>query len=141
MLWFFKEEKNFSQDLMVNSQENHWFALSSQDVPTVMKNIHPIHTMVFRVPTRNDDDISLFIFPHCLRLSKEFCIKCLEEVVLPWIERGPYRGIYTWQQDSTPCHTSRRTQSCLQENFCNLIITPNIWLPSSSDCNGLDYYV
>ena len=45
-----------------------------------------------------------------------------------------------WQQNSAPCHTNRKTQFQLSENFYNHII-PNIWLHNSSDCNPLDYYV
>ena len=38
-------------------------------------------------------------------------IKCLEEVVLPWIERVAAERTYVWQQDFALCHTSkRRTQ-------------------------------
>ena len=47
---------------------------------------------------------------------------------------------YIWQQDSTLCYTSMRTQSCLSENLCNFI-TPNMLSHNSSDCNPLNYYV
>ena len=68
---------------MVNSQNNCWLALSSQDVPIVMKTKHLVHVMVFGVVTSNGDVLPPFISPHSLRLN----IKCLEEVELSWIER------------------------------------------------------
>ena len=88
---------------------------------------------------KDGDIIPLFIFSHGLRLNTEADVKCLEEVLLPWIERlTAWRRPYVWQQDSVPCHTSRK--SWLSENFCNHM-TPNTWLPNSLDCNSLGYYV
>ena len=44
------------------------------------------------------------------------------------------------QQDSAPCHTSRRTLARLSNNFsdCN---TPDMWPPNFPDCNPLHYYI
>ena len=136
---FFSDVKNFCQDQMMNTQNNHWFALSLQDALIMMKSKHPIHIMMFKVVTSNGDVMPSFIFPHALRLNTEAYIKCLKEVVF-WIKRMDAGRPYVWQQDPVPCHTSRRTQSWLSENFCNHI-TPNTWLPNSPDDNPLDYYV
>ena len=72
--------------------------------------------------------------------KKSISWKSLEEVVLFWIERVTARKPYVWQQNFASCHTSRRTQSWLIENFCDHIIL-NMWPPNSLDCNPLDYYV
>ena len=69
-----------------------------------------VHIMVFVVVTSNGDIMHLFIFLYCLTLYTEFCIKCLEEVVLFWIERLAARRSYVYQSDFVLCQTSRRTQ-------------------------------
>ena len=83
MPWYFSDEKNCCWSLIVNSQNNHWLALSPQDVPIVMKSKHPVHIMVFGLVTSDGDIMPPFIFPHGLRFNTEAYIKCLEKVVLP----------------------------------------------------------
>ena len=80
VFWFFTDEKNFCQDQMLNSQNNHWLALSPKDVLTVIKSAH---IMVFGVVIGDGNDMPLFIFPRDLILNMEAYINCLEEVVLP----------------------------------------------------------
>ena len=111
------------------------FLCQSEDRFILMKTKYPVHIMVFGVVSRNRDIMSLFIFPHGLRLN----IKCLEEVMLPYIERvaagRPVRLAVRL------CHTTNRRTLCwLLENFCGHI-TPNIWLPNSPNCNPFYYYV
>ncbi len=48
---------------------------------------HSVHIMVFGGITREGDVRPPFIFPLRLRLNTETYLKCLEEVVLLWIER------------------------------------------------------
>lgn len=64
----------------------------------------------------------------------------MEQTVLPWI-----RGIvgdrpWVWQQDSAPCHVSKRSMDWLQEN-CYDVVTKDQWPPSSPDLNPMDYFV
>ena len=47
----------------VNSQNNHWLALSSQNVPILMKTKQPFHIMDFGAVTSDGDVIPPFIFP------------------------------------------------------------------------------
>lgn len=140
MLWVFSDEKNFCQDQMVNTQNNRWLAVSPKDVPRVMKNKYPANIMVFGVVTSDGDVMPPFMFPQGLRLNTDGYIKCLEEVVLPWIKGVAGERPYAWQQDSAPCHTSRRSLAWLSDNFSDHI-TPDMWPPNSPDCNPLDYYV
>ena len=60
---------------MVNSQNNHWLALSPQDVPIVMKTKHPANITVFRMAINDSDVMPLFISSYGLN------VKCLEAVV------------------------------------------------------------
>ena len=56
-----------------------------------------------------------------------------------WIKRLAARRLYIWQQDSAPCHISRRTQFSQSENFCNHIAS-NIWLPNLLLCKSYPSY-
>ena len=49
------------------------------------------------VVTSDGDVIPLSVFPDGFRLNTEANIKCLEEVVLFWIERVANRRPYVWQ--------------------------------------------
>ena len=90
MLWFFPVEKNFCQDQIVNSQYNYWLTLFPQNVLILMKTKQPVHIMEFGVPATDGDVMPSYIFPCGSRLKTEAYIKCLEEVVLSWIERVCY---------------------------------------------------
>ena len=91
---------------MMNTQNNRWISLSLQDVQ--MKTKHPVHIMVFGVVTR-DGDVHLLHTqiggPHQVPGGRSATLD--------------RKGV--WQQDSVPCHTSRRTQSWLREHFCDHI--------------------
>ena len=85
MLYFwFLDEKNFSQDQRMNSQNNPWIALSLQGILIVMKIKYPVHIMIFVMFTCNSDIMPLFTFPYGLTLYTEAYIKCLS-----WIEKVP----------------------------------------------------
>ena len=102
--------------------------------PHKIKTKHPVHIMVFGVVTKDGDVMHPLIFPQGLKLNTEAYIKCLEEVVLLWIERVTAGEPYMWQWDSEPCDKSRRTQCWLWENFC-YHIPLNIWPPNFPDWN------
>ena len=70
---------------MVNSQNNYWLALSSQDILILMKIKLPVHIMVFGQVTSDGDPMPPPISPHGLRLNMES--KSLEEVMLALVER------------------------------------------------------
>ena len=91
---------------MVNSQNNCWLALSPQDVLILMKTKYQVHIRAFGMVTSNGDLIPPFIFPYGIRLNKEAYIKCLEEIVMPWIKReeDPISDKRT-----VICDSSRRT--------------------------------
>ncbi|QQP55437.1 Uncharacterized protein FKW44_008619, partial [Caligus rogercresseyi] len=46
---------------------------------------------------------------------------------------------YVFQQDSAPAHKSKETQAWLLENL-PYHWSPDLWPPSSPDCNPLDYF-
>ena len=86
------------------------------------------NTLVDQVVTSNTDLMPLFVFPRGLRFNTEDYIKCLEVVVLVWIEKVATRSPYFWQQGYPSSNSSRRLY-WLSENFCNHItadINPQI---------------
>ena len=124
---------------MVNSQNTHWLALSSQDVLILIKSKHPVHTMVFGVVTSNGNVMPSFIFPYGLRLNTEAYVNYLEKVVLPWIKRVFVgRPIYVATGLCTMPH--KRENPILTGNFCNHI-TPISGCLTPQICDPLDYYV
>ena len=88
------------------------------------------HHWVWRALSSDSDVMSSSIFSNGFRLDTEtLCVR-----------RGLCNpGSREWllenlQTDYAPCHTSRRTQCWLEENFCSPII-PNICPPKIRDCN------
>ena len=93
-LGLFSDEKNFHQDQMVNSQNNLWFALLTQSVPISMKIKHPVCIMVFEIVTSDNDIMAPFNFSRGRRLNIKVYVKCLKEVVQPWIKKVAARRPY-----------------------------------------------
>ena len=60
-------------------------------------------SLCFGVVTSDGDVIPPFIFLHVLRLNMEAYIKCLEDLMLFWIERMAAGRPYI-SQDSAPCN-------------------------------------
>ena len=78
--------------------------------------------------------------PDGLRLGAKDYVRLLEDHVKPWMDRVAKGKPYVFQQDSAPAHKARTTQAWL---FTNVPYhwTPDLWPPSSPDCNPLDYFV
>ncbi|KAK8374093.1 hypothetical protein O3P69_019943, partial [Scylla paramamosain] len=72
--------------------------------------------------------------------SSEVSIEVLQTHVKPWIEEVAAGRPYVWQQDSAPCHTSRKSQKWLSDNFFDFV-APDVWPPNSPDLNPMDYFV
>ncbi|QQP52271.1 Uncharacterized protein FKW44_004373, partial [Caligus rogercresseyi] len=88
----------------------------------------PAAVIVFGIISSNGDVMPPHFFLKGLRLDSE------GYVVAPWIKKVAAGRPYVFQQDSAPCHTSRKTQKWLSENLDDYT-SPNIWLPNSPDCN------
>ena len=101
----------------------------------LMKTKHLIDIMMFGVVTSSGYIMPPFIFLHDLRLNMNTYIKCLEELVLPWIEKVAAGRPYVCQQDSALCYTSRRNPFWRSDNFSDHITR----LPNSPDSNPFDY--
>lgn len=107
----------------------------------VIKTKHQESIMAFCVVTSDvDDPRPTCIFSVSFRLIPEAYIVCLGKVVLPWVERVAGVKYNIWQQHSAVCHTSKRTQSLLSDNFC-VHITLDILPFNYPNCKTLGYYV
>ena len=73
-------------------------------------------------------------------MNSDANVELLITVVNPWLTRVANGRPYVRQQDSSPCHTSRKSQKWLLANFYKYI-SPNDWPPNSTDLNAMDYYV
>ena len=140
MIWFFSDKKNFCQDQAVNNQNNHWLAVCSEDVPKVMQTKFPATVMVFGVVSSEGHIMPLYIFQKGLKVNMVEYLKVLEMHVLPWIRKVADGRPYVWQQDSAPCHTSRKTQLWLSNNFVDFV-SPHVWPPNLLDLNPIDFFV
>ena len=118
-LWFFSDEKNFCQDQAYNRQNHQWIAMCPKDVPRMMKTKFPNMVMVFGVISSNGDVMLPHIFETGLRVDTEIYLQVMETVVLPWIKQVAQDRPWVWQQDSVPCHVSKRSLTWLEEHCYN----------------------
>ena len=140
MLRFFSDEKNFVQDMKNNRQNDRWLAESPDEVPVVMHSKYPAHVMVLGVISNEGDIMEPVFIPDGLRLNAKEYVGLLEQHVKPWMDTVANGRPYVFQQDSAPAHKARTTQAWL---FANVPYhwSPDLWPPSSPDCNPLDYFV
>ena len=140
MIWFFSDEKNFCQDQVVNSQNNRWLAVCFKDVPKVMQTKFPATVMVFGVVSSKGHVMPPYIFPKGLMVNTVEYLKVLEMHLLHWIRKVAAGRPYVRQQDSAICHTSRKMQLWLSDNFVDFF-PPDVWPPNSPDLNPMDFFV
>ena len=140
MLRFFSDEKNFIQDRVTNKQNDRWLTDSPENVPISMHSKYPAHVMVLGVVSNEGDVMSPIFFPDGLRLGAKEYIKLLTTKIKPWMDEMANGREYVFQQDSAPAHTARITQAWLYTHVPHHW-SPDLWPPSSPDCNPLDYYV
>ena len=125
-LWFFSDEKNFTQDQKHNSPNNRCCVKNPHEVPIVGQTKFPAAVMVFGIISSDGDVMPPHFFPKGLRLNSEGYVALMKDVVAPWIKKVAAGRPYVFQQDSAPCHTSRKTQKWLAENLDDYM-SPNIW--------------
>lgn len=139
-LIFFSDEKNFSQDQMVNRRNDRWLCSDSDDVPVVMSTKFPASVMVLGVISNEGDVMPPFFFEGGLRVNADAYIHVMDTVVKPWIETIAGDRHYVFQQDGAPAHTANKTQAWLKKNLKEFW-SKDIWPPSSPDCNPCDYFL
>ena len=137
---FFSDEKNFDQDQKVYRRSDRWLWKDPDDVPSVMHTKFPATVMVLRVVSSEEDVMLPHFFQKGLRVNTAEYIKVLRDIVKPWMDTITDGRPYVFQQDSAPSHKAKVTQEWLEENV-PYHWSPDVWPPSSSDINPMDYYV
>jgi inhibitor of nuclear factor kappa-B kinase subunit alpha len=140
LLRFFSDEKNFDQDQKINRRNDRWICRDPEDVPIVMHTKFPASIMVLGVVSSDGDVMPPHFFETGLRLNADKYIDVLATVVKPWMDAKANGRDYVFQQDSAPAHKAKKTQAWLTMNV-PYHWSPDLWPPSSPDCNPLDYYV
>ncbi|QQP57794.1 Putative LOC100197594, partial [Caligus rogercresseyi] len=64
----------------------------------------------------------------------------MKKIVLPWIKKVAGERPWVWQQDSAPCHVSKKSQDLLAANTYDFVPKTH-WPPSSTDFNPMDYFL
>jgi inhibitor of nuclear factor kappa-B kinase subunit alpha len=143
MIWFFSDEKNFTQDQVFNKQNNRWIAMNNSDVPKVMKTKFAATVMVFGVISSEGDVMPPHIFEKGLRVNWKIYLDVMEKVVVPWCNKVANGRPWMWQQDSAPAHRCNKTQEWLADpaNGVFDFVPFSHWPPSSPDCNPCDYFL
>ena len=139
-LRFFSDEKNFTQEQKINRRNDRYLADNIEEVPIVMHVKFPLNVMVLAVVSSEGDVMPPFIFEKGVKLNSEVYIEVLNNVVKPWMHEVAKGRPYVFQQDSAPCHASKKTQAWLLENVYHHW-SPELWPPNSPDLNPLDYFV
>ena len=79
------------------------------------------------------------IFEAGLRVNTEIYLEVMRTKVLPWINELAGDRPWVWQQDSAPCHVSKKSLEWLEEH-CFDFVPKTHWPPSSPDLNPMDYF-
>lgn len=139
-LRFFSDEKIFTQQQKVNRRNDRYLTDDFEEVPIVMCVKFPVNVMVLGVVSSEGDVMLPHIFDKGSKLNSEAYIEVLKNVVKPWMDEVAGGRPYVFQQDSAPCHASKKTQAWLFENVYHHW-SPDLWPPNSPDLNPLDYFV
>lgn len=135
----FTDEKNWSVDPYSNRRNDRYMAVSKEDVDPsvryVAKNKFPAKAMSFGLVGTDG-----FVFKPIWiegNLDSKRYIQMLDEQVLPVLDNH-----YGVTQDGAPCHTSKATQSFLQQRLGSKgFWSKAMWPPNSPNLNPLDYHV
>ena len=117
-----------------------WIATNNRNVPRVMKTKFPATVMVFGVVSSESHIMPHHIFEIGLKVNTKVYVDVLKSVVIPWCNQVAGDKPRVWQQDTTPAHKSKETQSWLQKE-CYDFVPFSHWPPSSPDLNPLNYIV
>lgn len=98
-----------SQRWSGSSQMKRVSARISFTIPKTTVGLPASHVMVFVCIFGGCDVKLLHIFEQDLRYNSDSCMKLLGTVVKSQSERVTAWWPYMWQQDLTPCHTSRKS--------------------------------
>ncbi len=139
----FSDEKNFVVDVHHNCRNSRFIAKSISDVPNSVRYVNttkkPAKAMMFGL-VASDGAVMPPIWIKGTLKTKGYLE--IAAKVLDWADRRYGRGKYIYQQDSTPCHTSKATQAYLMSELGSKgFWSKDFWPPSSPNLNPLDFSI
>ena len=105
-----------------------------------MQTKFPATVMVFGVVSSKGHVMQLYIFQKSLKVNMVDYLKVLEMHILPWIRKVATGRPYAGQQDLAPCHTSRKRQLWLSNNFVDFVPS-DVWALNLPDLNPMGFFV
>ena len=144
-IWF-TDEKVFTVDPPLSSQNNHVYALET----TKKRDVSPTRLLQTRSTFSKSVMVSvavsklgctelIFVDPGIKVNGQYYREVMLSQKMLPAIKQIS-GDMFVFQQDSAPAHRARETIELLKRETPELI-SPDLWPPNSPDLNPVDYKI
>ena len=134
-----KNYRVWSRDVSVEGRRV-WSRDVSVEGRTVSRRQNPLSVMVRAVITATGRSPLVFV-PSGVKLnSQRYISDILEAELLPWARKHFAGAPWTLQQDTTPSHGSKMTQTCIQAHI-QAFISKDERPSRSPDLNPLDFSV
>uniref|UniRef100_A0A3P8TI71 Paired domain-containing protein n=1 Tax=Amphiprion percula TaxID=161767 RepID=A0A3P8TI71_AMPPE len=141
MVW--SDEKMFTVQAVVNSQNDRVYAHSAQHLPegcrTHFHRQNPAGVMVWAAVASDGSKSPLVFIQEGVKVNSQVYLQMLEEKVLPWCTNA-FGNQYVFTQDGAPAHTSNITQAWCKQHFPGFW-DKNMWPPSSPDINPMEFAI
>jgi inhibitor of nuclear factor kappa-B kinase subunit alpha len=140
----FSDEKIFTVEEKLNSQNDRIYAAAIEDIPeeirTVQRFQSPGSFMVWAAISTQGKFALTFVKPGVKVDKAYYQREILQKIVKPEGKRIFKNEQWTFQQDSAPAHSAKINQTWCKVNLPDFISSSE-WPPSSPDLNPLDYCI
>ena len=140
----FSDEKLFSVEEKLNSQNTRIYAFSVEDIPEEIRTVQRFQKedkVMIWAGISKIGKFPLVFIESGVRINAHYYIEnVLKPVVKVHGERMYPNRNWTFQQDSAPAHKAKITQAWCRSNLSNFISTSE-WPPCSPDLNPMDYSI
>ena len=109
------------------------------DVPHIYTTKFPASIMTLGVIGSNGSVMPPIFFQPKERVDADKYCEVLMNTVIPWMKAEANGHDFLYQQDSAPCHKSRKTQNLVKESNVKFW-DPKTWPSNSPDMNPMDYF-
>jgi hypothetical protein len=140
----FSDEKLFSVQEKLNSQNTCIYSLSIEDIPEHLRTVQRFQSedkvMVWCAVSKKGKFPLVFV-ESGVKINAQYYIANILDPILKEHSKVIYsEQHWTFQQDSAPAHKAKITQAWCRNNCPNFISSTD-WPPSSPDLNPLDYSI